>query len=301
MFALIDRFARRRPAPARAAAVRPRRVRLHLESLESRECLSAPEVMLSVLPGQGQQVLLAGHVVDENPGTVTVNFSGVVTGAVTAEPDGSFNFLTTASGLGMVSAVALDEEYLSSQPFQVLLTSTAPLLNLTVTQGPDRTFLVSGQVLDESPGGRIVTFSGAASGSVETADDGSFVVSLLATQLGTLTATTTDPWGLTGSAQALLTNSAPVIEDFEASAQGNRVFVLSGRVVDDSLASAAGLTVTFSGLSSLTGRTAVVQEDGWFYLTVELLPGEYGTPMAVTTDWWGTQSDVVGTIISPGA
>jgi hypothetical protein len=97
---------------------------------------------------------------------------------------------------------------------------------------------------------------------------------------------------LTASPAALV----PSIQDFGAAEERTDVWTLEGRVLGDSV---AGLLVSFGGLPSLEGRTAVVEDDGWFHLTIQLQPGESGTATAQTTDLAGRRSNLARTLICP--
>jgi hypothetical protein len=276
-------FRRTPAAPGR------RRARPALEALEARDCPAAPQVTFTVTEVPGHMVRLSGTVTDENPATVTVAFSGVVSGMTMADPTGHFSLPAQPTTLGLINAVARDQEGLTSDPAQVAFTSAAPTITLTIAYGPQRSVILAGKVTDESPGGRPVTFTGAASGTALTNADGTFSVTLVATQLGNVQAVTTDVWGLSADAAVVtVANTAPVISDFTGNRGSGNVWTFGGKVTDEA---AVGLTVRFGGLASLQDKTATVQADGWFWLSVVLAEGEDGTALARATDWWGVQSD----------
>src|SRR6266851_6738847 len=155
MFGLLDQSLRQ-PGLSR------RRARLGVEQLETRDCPSGLSFMnfgVSVL-NVGKQVELRGMVSDSNPASVQVNFTGVAVGSVYADATGYFDVKTTASGLGMVNASAIDGGgNVAGASSQV--TDVAPSLMLYLTYGANRQVTVSGRVSDAQPGGMIVYFGGA--------------------------------------------------------------------------------------------------------------------------------------------
>jgi len=173
----------------------------------------------------------------------------------------------------------------------------APTISLSVTYLTGRMVTLSGQVTADAPGGLTVNFTGKVVGSVVTNADGTFSGTFQATALGLDAATTTDAHGLvSNTATVVLASNPPTITNFTGMANLSNIWVFSGTV---NAPSPAGLVITFGGLPSLAGKTAVVQADGTFQLTVQLQPGESGTATAQTTDWWGQNSDVVGWLVAP--
>jgi hypothetical protein len=81
------------------------------------------------------------------------------------------------------------------------------------------------------------------------------------------------------------------IVDFVAVEEGSNIWTFKGKVTGPDV---VGLTVSFGGLPSVRGKTAVVEENGWFFLTVRLRRGESGTVTAQTTD-----SNMAETIVCP--
>ncbi len=165
------------------------------------------------------------------------------------------------------------------------------MVSLTLTYGPQHTATLAGKVTDVDAGGRTVTFSGVASGSVTTNPDGTFSFGTTVTGLGNIQASTVDLWGLNSNiAQVTYANKAPQITNFTATEGQMRMWTFSGRVVDEY---PAGLVVSFGGLTSLQGKTATVAADGTFSVTFQLQAGETGFATAQVTDWWGVQSQMV--------
>lgn len=93
-------------------------------------------------------------------------------------------------------------------------------------------------------------------------------------------------------------NTAPVIEDFTAEEAGNGLFLFTGRVTDEA---PAGLTVTFGGVQSVAGLTAVTDENGNFSLLVRLNTDgtDNGIVSAMTADAQGAASNEALVHVSP--
>jgi hypothetical protein len=286
------------PRPDRQAAAQPPRAALRLESLEPRYCPAAPQITLAVQPlNSGRMVQLSGTVVDGNPASVAVIFRGVVSATTTASAAGNFRATAQASGLGTVSAVGVDDAGLSSNTAQAAVASSVPTLTLSLAYGAQRAVTLSGQVTAPAPGGLTVTFTGAAAGTTTTHADGSYSLTVTASQLGNVQAVVQDPWGQNSApAQVTVANNAPTVTNFQAIHQSLNVWTFQGQVTDES---APGLSVRFGGLPSLAGQMVTVGSDGWFYLTITLQAGEAGTASAQTTDWWGLNSNTALADVSP--
>jgi hypothetical protein len=274
-------------------------VSLSLESLEERYCpATPPQITLTVQPlNSGRMVQLSGTVVDDAPASVSITFSGVVSASATASASGAFSCTAQASGLGTVSAVGSDTFGLKSDTAQATVTNSAPSLTLSVAYGTQRNVTLSGRVTDAQAGACTVQFTGVATGSTTTNADGTYSLTVSASQLGTVQATAQNPWAQVSSpAQVTLTSAPPSITNFQAIRGALNVWTFQGRVTD---ASAPGLVVRFGGLPSLAGQTTTVGSDGWFYFTVRLQDGEQGTASAQTTNWWGLDSNLALADVSP--
>jgi hypothetical protein len=233
-------------------------------------------------------------VTDEAPASVVLTFSGVVSGTTTPDAAGHFSLAAEASGLGTVSAVGVDNENLSSNTAQAAVTSNAPAVTLNISYGQQRLVTLSGQVSDESPGGRTVVFAGVVQGSAVTAADGTYSFTAEASGLGSVQANTTDPWGLaSNTAQRDVTSNPPSIVDFQAVVGIGNMWTFSGRVVDEC---PGGLIVRFEGL--IEGQTAA-QPDGMFFFTIQIPDGASGGVAAQTTDWWGLDSNIAEVFVPP--
>ena len=93
-------------------------------------------------------------------------------------------------------------------------------------------------------------------------------------------------------------NLPPEIEDFYCEEMGNGLFLITGRVVDDS---PGGLTVTLGGSTSADGQTTTTASDGTFSMTVQLrVDGtDSGWVTATTVDTHGEVSEEVAQFVSP--
>jgi hypothetical protein len=278
MLALLTR------SPKTAVRSPRNRARLGVEHLETRFCPSVTTTFgfTATAMNVGKWIDLQGMVSDPHPTTVVVTFSGVASGSVNPDASGHFDLQTIASGLGVVTATEMSQSGFSSSA-NATLSVSAPSLTMSLANGPNRQVTLSGKVTDAQPGGLVVTFAGAASGSTTTNADGSYSVTLTATALGQITATTQDVWGLNSAAVSVtVSNAAPTIT-LSGSQVGN-VWTFSGRVTDEC---PAGLVVVFSGPADLAGQKATVQSDGTYSLTIMLSSCDTGIVTATVTDWWG--------------
>jgi hypothetical protein len=210
-----------------------------------------------------------------------------MSGTTAANAQGYFTFTAQASGLGTVTASGVDGQGLTSNTVQGQVASQTPTIqNLSVAYGPGTTVTLTGQVIDETPAGRTVTFTGPVTGSVTTGANGMFSYTTQATSLGTVRATTTDPWGLTSAvAEVALAVSPPVITSFQVVEQYGTTWVVRGHVQG---AGAIGCDVTLGGLPALQGVFAQVDSNGNFEVEVSIPPAQEGmTATANITDCWG--------------
>jgi hypothetical protein len=149
---------------------------------------------------------------------------------------------------------------------------------------------LTGTVTDEHPGLVHIQISGAMNGLTWGTTQGTFEFIAPASYLGDVTIMATDVEGLLSNiATRTLTSNAPVITEFTATAGAGGFWTFSGKVTDESR---LGLTVRFGGIPALNGKTAMVNEDGEFSITVKLGPNDTGTATAQTTDWWGLNSNL---------
>jgi hypothetical protein len=238
----------------------------------------------------GHQVVLSGTVTGSQVAGATVMFSGAAMGMTMTDSNGNYTYTTTSASLGTVTASRLNQSWQTVASAQATIAVAAPSLTLSIAYGSNRTVTLSGKLTDIDAGGRFINISGAGLAMPMTDSNGNFSYTTSTINLGTVNATETDAWGQTSNtAHVTVSSNGPEIADFIATHGFGCVWTFSGRVIDEN---AEGLTIRFGGLMSLLGLTTAVHEDGTFSFTRTLAQGEFGTATAVTTDWWGQDSDV---------
>jgi hypothetical protein len=106
-----------------------------------------------------------------------------------------------------------------------------------------------------------------------------------------------DPPGGGGSGQTS-PNVAPVIVDFNAQEVGNGVFLVTGRVIDET---PGGLQILFGGGTSAAGMTTTTTVDGAFSILITLRTDgtDSGFLTATATDPFGLTSEPVSRYLDP--
>jgi hypothetical protein len=139
-----------------------------------------------------------------------------------------------------------------------------------------------------SPAGLTVQLSGAASGSATTDANGHFSVTLTATALDSVFASTTD--NLSNTASVMLMDVAPQISNFAFTEDSLNVYVFSGTVNGNN----AGEVVTLGGMVAATdGKVLTVSSTGYFSLVIQLCGhDDHGSLTAQATDWYGLTSNL---------
>jgi hypothetical protein len=286
-------------SPRKSPKVSRPHARPWVEALEDRFCPSAAPMMYFSAAKIGSELVVSGQVMDEAPDQVQVTLSGAVSTQVQTDSSGHFSFITSSWSGTSVTGQAKDVENLTSTSQTATITTAtdaSPFLTMDVAYGQQKQITLSGRLVDESPGGRTVTFSGAASGSVVTDQYGDYSITLTASSLGNVYASATDPAGhQSNQAVVKLTSDIPKIVNFTAVEGENHEFTFSGSVEDEW---AWGLTVQFLGsVSSLNGQTQTVNADGTFTVIMQLngTSSDNGNVFAGVSDWWGQWSQVVFT------
>jgi hypothetical protein len=159
-----------------------------------------PVVALALTYGSQRTVTLSGQVTDLDASSLSINFTGVVTGSVNVNPNGSFTLTTTATGLGAIQASTTDLWGQLSNTAQVIVSSPPPVvINFTATPVGGNTWTFSGSVSDPSAAGLTVQLGGVSglSGTATVLADGTFSVTVQLPEGvdGYATAQTTDWWG----------------------------------------------------------------------------------------------------------
>lgn len=268
-----------------SSSYRPR-----FDQLEERCCPDASHVTLNALVLPGHMVQLSGTVTGGLVAGLQMQFSGTVSGVTTTDTNGNFSYTTSDASLGTVYAVGLN----NAQPTdtaQATIAASAPALSLSISYGSQHTVTLSGRLTDLDAGSRSVPISGVAGGTPVTDISGNFSLTTTASALGEVDATETDLWGqVSNTATVMVSDTAPVIQNFAVFHGIGNTWIFRGSVV---AGYAEGLVITFGGHTAIAGRTATVRADGTFCVTLTLPPGAHFTASAITTDWWGLDSDPV--------
>jgi hypothetical protein len=163
----------------------------------------------------------------------------------------------------------------------------APTITLSIAARSDRNVTLTGTVTGDSPGSDTVIISGAMSGTVTPAADGTFSFATTADRLGDVTAVATNPDNETSDpAIVTLTSQAPQVSIDSLNYGTFRTVTVSGHVTDDE--SVGGLTVTLGGVAG--GVTVKTDAGGNFVCTTSMLG--LGQVIAMTNDVWGQASNV---------
>jgi hypothetical protein len=167
----------------------------------------------------------------------------------------------------------------------------APVItSLNIQPLTGRMVRISGTLADECPMFTSVQIGGKVSGMALTTMFGNFEYVGMLTGPGEVSVVARDMEQLVSNKlSADIDNNAPQIVDFSASAGVGGYWTFSGRVLDES---PMGMIVRLGGVPALNNIVmTTVNEDGEFEVTVLLTAGDTGTATAVTTDWWGVQSN----------
>jgi len=152
----------------------------------------------------GRKFRIHGRVSDDAPGSCSVTITGAANGSAMCDASGNFDAVFSVPAVGPCVAVASDGQNSSAQkPF--VLTNAAPTVSVSAIQRPNNAWTFKGSVGDEAPAGLIVRLSGAGLIGITAVvqSDGSFsvTVTLAPGASGTVFATVTDWYELTGTGQ----------------------------------------------------------------------------------------------------
>jgi hypothetical protein len=293
MFGLFTRW------PSRKSALPVQKtIRLALEGLEIRDCMSAPVLSLNftATPVANHQVQLNGYLTTDSPATIT--FSGAATGTMTGAGTGTFSFLANGGTPGAVYAVAVDQSNLTSNSIYTTYSPpNSPSLWFSVMNAYQNYVTISGQVSSVDQANNQVIISGvvSASGTPAATDaTGHFSLTIYAPSLGNVQVSFTDSWGQNTTGTGAVTSDAPIVSNFGGECEELDGWTFTGHVTAPS---PQGLIVTFTGLPELEGDTVQVDAQGNFSFSVELQPDERGTVTAQTTDWFGQASNIAFTFV----
>jgi hypothetical protein len=165
-------------------------------------------------------------------------------------------------------------------------------ITLNVAYAANRQVTYSGHVTGGTPG-QSVQISGAVSGSTTTNGNGDYSVTLTTDNLGQVSAQTTD--GQSNTATATLSATTPMMQTFGYTKGFLDYYTFSGKVTGDVT---AGMVITFGGIDALNGKTATVDSNGNFSITVEITESDPGMATAYATDWYGLGSQVAYVLVS---
>ena len=167
-----------------------------------------PPVITSITAVQvaGQKFRIYGTVADDTPGSCSVKLSGAVNETTPCDASGKFDGVFSVTTPGEATAIANDGQ-LDSQPVSLNLGNKAPTTTCKAIVGPGNLLTISGRVTDEAPGGLTVILSGSRAVSGLSAivlanGDWSVSTTIPSGSHGSVTATVTDWFGLTGSRTA---------------------------------------------------------------------------------------------------
>jgi hypothetical protein len=282
----LSRKQQRKPSARRRP---PRRFRV--ESLESRDCLSAVTIGMQAQTADGHNVSVHGQVMGQESG-YQITLSGQVSGSISLSSAGTFNFSGPASGLGTITGVVTDGDGDSAQASTAIYDTPPQVSSLWISAtGQGKQVSVSGSVTAMSPGGLTVQFGGAvglATSSATTDANGNFSLVTTASSLGNLTAIVTDVWGVQSSPRgATLTVQPPQLGRLNAINLGNGEWEFIGTVTGPDVADDK---VQLSGLAS---ASVAPDANGSFSAVVYIGGHPCGTEYAVATDVWGQTSNQV--------
>jgi hypothetical protein len=214
----------------RAPAKRPRTI-LQLEALESRDCPSAlpitpspgtdsatatapaaiaqppvndtaTSLTVSAMPGPNRTATVTGQVSGNAPAGLTVTLSGVVSGSVTTNANGTFTWTGPASALGQVQATVTDASGVTVAAFTTLTDPPPAIVNFKAISNGYNSWTFTGQVQDAYAPGMVVQLGGIPSlansnASATVQANGTFSCTLLLQpgEQGFGTAQCSDSWG----------------------------------------------------------------------------------------------------------
>lgn len=166
--------------------------------------------------------------------------------------------------------------------------------NLQVSYGSGTTVTLSGTVVDPSPAGATVAFSGVVTGSVRADSNGYFTFTTQASGLGNVTLVATDAIGLSSAPATLaLTVNSPQFGTLSVAYGSGTTVTITGTV---SAAQAGGLTIVFGGKA--TG-SVITNADGSFSFTAQA--SGLGDVTVNTADAWGQAAPQAQVTLAPTA
>ena len=261
------------------------------DTTEAAIATAAPTITLSRTYNAQNSITLTGTMTGIDAAYAAVPFSGIVNTATTTDASGNFTLATTYSGSGTIYTWTTDTWAQSFGNASVWV-DNAPTVTLNAQVLPGHQVLLSGVVAGANPGGAMVTFSGAASGSTTTDGSGFYSFITSAASLGAVYAFATDiEQHPSDTTSATIATDAPTITLASAYSSAYGV-TLTGAVTG---IDAAGATVTISGVAS-----GSVTTDGSGNFTLATSFWSPGSIFASAVDSWGQSAGSAGvTVDSP--
>ncbi len=243
--------------------------------LEDRDCPAASGFSFEALVLPNHLVQLNGQVSGEHAANAVVSFSGAVTDSVIADENGNFTLTTSAATEGAVYAIGLYDGQAFSPEMSAWIDVAAPSIDVAITDITANTVTFSGTLFDIDVANQALTINGA-SVSVATDCEGKFSFTLNRAGLDAIEVSETNLWGETSNVALIDVPTAPVIlAEFHAAHldfPGNR-WEFSGRVEGGD--PNYEILIALGGLEGLD-EWLMVDEEGWFYVTVDLPIGVSG-------------------------
>jgi hypothetical protein len=163
-----------------------------------------PGTSLNVSAAQGpnRTVTVTGQVSGNSPAGLTVTLSGVVSGSVTTNANGTFTYTGAASAPGPIQATVTDLWGVTVSAVTTLTSQPPAILNFKAVNNGNNSWTFTGQVQDEYAAGLVVRLGGIpsldnnnASAIVQADGKFSYTITLEPGEQGGVTAQCTDWWG----------------------------------------------------------------------------------------------------------
>jgi hypothetical protein len=167
-----------------------------------------PGLSLSVSVAQGPRrtVTVTGQVSCNSPCGLTVTLSGVVSGSVTTNANGTFTYTGPASALGQIQATVTDVWAVTATSSTTLTNKPPTIIDFQAINNGNNSWTFTGQVVDEYAAGLVVRLGGiptldntGATATVQANGTFSYTISLPPGQIGGVTAECIDWWGQASS------------------------------------------------------------------------------------------------------
>jgi len=164
-------------------------------------------VNLSGAPqGPNRMVTVTGQVSCNSPAGLKVNLSGVVSGSVVTNANGTFTYTGQASAPGQIQAAVTDCWGVTVTSTATLINNPPRIVNFQAINNGNNTWTFTGQVQDEYAAGLVIRLGGIPSldnsnvtVTVQANGTFSYTIMLQPGESGGVTAECTDWWGQTSN------------------------------------------------------------------------------------------------------